>query len=158
MEIFIWIVIILLFILSFIGVVVPILPSVAFLWVGFLLYYFFLNQEAFTLYFWISMLVLTLVLIVADLLTNRYFVHRFGGNKRSEWGAIVGVIIGSFIYPPIGMIILPLLLVFLLEILAKRPVKMALYASLGAFIGFLSGIAAKIIIQAVMVIIFFIVI
>lgn len=154
MDIFIWILILLLFVFSFVGVVVPIIPSVIFLWLGFVLYHFFIDDGVLSMFFWLLTTALTVLLIIADLLTNRYFVQRFGGNKRSEWGAIVGVIIGTFIYPPFGMILLPLLLVFVLELMSRRTVKEAMYAALGAFIGFLSGIVAKVLVQAIMVLFF----
>lgn len=156
MEIFIWTIIILLFIVSFLGVVLPIIPSVIFLWIGFVLYHFFINDDVLTVFFWLVTSVLTIILVTADLLTNRYFVQQFGGNKRSEWGAIIGVVIGTFIYPPFGMIILPFVIVFLIEIISRRTVKEALYAALGAFIGFLSGIVAQVLIQTMMVVFFII--
>ncbi|HLR41983.1 MAG TPA: DUF456 family protein [Pseudogracilibacillus sp.] len=156
MDIIIWTIIILLFVISFVGVVLPIIPSVIFLWLGFVLYHFFINDDVLTVFFWLVTSVLTIILVMADLLTNRYFVQQFGGNKRSEWGAIIGIVIGTFIYPPFGMIVLPFVIVFLIEIISRRTVKEALYAALGAFIGFLSGIVAKVLIQAMMVLFFII--
>lgn len=158
MELTIWIIIVVLFILSIVGVFVPIIPSVLAIWGGFLVYHFFLDSEQLTLVFWLIMAIFTIILIVADLLTNRYFVHKFGGSKASEWGAIIGVIIGAFIYPPLGLILVPFLFVFIIEIYKRRTAKEAALASIGALAGFLSGVVAKIIIQLIMIIWFFIVI
>lgn len=152
MNIIIWTIIICLFIISFVGVFIPIVPAVVAIWIGFFLYHFFISSEQLSVLFWIVMVIFTIILVGADLLTNRYFVHKFGGTKKSEWGAIIGVIIGTFIYPPFGMIFLPLLIVFCLEIIEKRPVKEAMLAAVGALAGFLSGVVAKIILQFIMII------
>lgn len=141
-------------IVSFVGVFIPIIPAVLFLWGSFLLYHFFIDSEQLTFLFWVITTLFTIILFTADLLTNSYFVKKFGGSKRSEWGAIIGVMIGTFVYPPLGMIVLPLLIVLFLEIYSGRPVKEATLASVGALIGFLSGVMAKVMIQAVMVFIF----
>jgi len=158
LEILIWTLVIVLFILSIIGVFIPIIPAVLAIWVGFLLYHFFLDSEQLTMFFWIMMTLFTIILIGADILTNRYFVHKFGGSKTSDWGAIIGVITGAFIYPPFVLLFVPLIIVFIIELNQGRPPKQALLAATGALAGFLSGVAAKILIQFIMIGWFFIVI
>ena len=39
---------------------------------------------------------------------NKYFVNRFGGSKLGEYAALIGVIVGCFVIPPFGIIIVPL--------------------------------------------------
>src|SRR5690625_539666 len=152
----IWSIIICLFLVSMIGVFVPIIPAVVFIWCGFLLYYFLIDSTVLSGFFWIIMIGFTVILISSDLLTNHYFVDKFGGGKRSQWGAIIGVLIGVFIYPPFGMIIVPFILVFLIEIFQEKSVQEASLASVGALVGFLSGIVAKFLIQLLMIAWFFI--
>lgn len=151
-----WTLIIILFILSFIGVFVPIIPAVLLLWGGFLLYHFMIDTESLSVIFWVASLVLTGVLFIADFWTNRYYVKKYGGSKKSEWGAIVGIIIGTFLFPPFSIIILPLLFVFLVELTERKTVKEATLAMYGAFLGFLSGVFAKVFIQLMMIIFFII--
>lgn len=158
MELFIWILIVALFIASFVGVFIPVIPAVIAVWLGFFAYHFFIDNEKLTLLFWVMMGLFTLILFVADFLTNRYFVERFGGSKASEWGAIIGVIVGVFIYPPIGIIVVPFLVVLIIELTREQPLKLALFAATGALAGFLSGVIAKMFIQFVMIVIFFIVV
>lgn len=74
LDIIIWIVIVALFIASFAGVIFPIIPSPLVLWVGFLLYHFVINADELTVWFWMGMAVLTVILIVADVIANSYFV------------------------------------------------------------------------------------
>jgi uncharacterized protein len=158
LDIIIWVLIIALFILSFIGIVFPIIPSVLVLWGGFLLYQFLINSEQLNAAFWIGMSIFTVVLILADIIANSYFVKRFGGSKWGERGAAVAVILGSFIIPPFGIIILPFLVVFFIEILQSKTVGEAIRASIGSLLGFLGGALAKIVIQMIMIIWFFIVV
>ena len=158
LDILIWLAIIGLFLLSFIGMIYPIIPSSLLIWVGFILYHFFINNEELTLRFWIIMAVFTVILIVADIIVNSYFVKRFGGSKWGERGAGVAVIVGSFIMPPFGILIIPPITVLVIEILQKRTFGEAILASLGSFIGFLSGTFAKVVIQLIMIIWFIIVI
>lgn len=158
METFIWVVVIVLFIFSLVGVFVPIIPAVVALWIGFLLYHFFIDSEQLTLFFWIAMVLFTITLIGSDLLTNKYFVNKFGGSKTGEWGAIAGVVIGAFIYPPFGFIIIPFIVVFVIEMMNKKTPKEASLAAFGALVGFLSGVVAKLLIQLIMIGWFFVVV
>lgn len=156
MEILMWILIIILFLGAFLGIIFPILPSVLFLWLGFILYHFGINSDKLGILFWIAMVLLTLLLISTDIIANSYFVKRFGGSKQGEMAAAVAVIIGSFITPPFGIIYVPVLVVFIVELLLKRTMKEAFFAALGSLFGFLSGTFAKILLQLVMVAWFFI--
>lgn len=155
LNILIWVAIILLFLASFIGLAVPVIPGVFLLWGGFILYHFAMDASSLSMLFWIAMGMFTLLLLVADFITNHYFVQKLGGSKRSQWGAMVGVFLGVFIYPPFGIIAVPFIIVFMMEVMEQRTAKEAAYAALGAIIGFLSGAVAKGFIQIVMIILFF---
>ena len=157
-DILIWVVIIGLFLLSFIGLLYPIIPSSLLIWIGFILYHFFIKNEELTMIFWIAMAVFTVILIVADIVANSYFVKKFGGSKWGERGAAIAVIIGSFIIPPFGILIVPFITVFIIEVIQRRTIKDAIRSSFGSIIGFLSGTFAKIVIQLIMIIWFIIVI
>ncbi|WP_337018867.1 DUF456 domain-containing protein [Oceanobacillus massiliensis] len=156
LDVIIWIVIVAMFILSFIGILFPIVPSVLVLWVGFLLYQFVLDGNELNTLFWIIMVLFTILLIAADLIANSYFVKKYGGSKWGERGAAIAVILGSFITPPFGIIYVPFIVVFIIEMIQKRTAGEALRASFGSLLGFLGGTFAKIAIQAVMIIWFFI--
>ncbi|SHG09058.1 DUF456 domain-containing protein [Ornithinibacillus halophilus] len=158
LDVIMWIIIIALFILSFVGLLFPIVPSVLVLWVGFLLYHFVLNGDQLNIVFWIAMVFFTIILIVADIVANSYFVKRFGGSKWGERGAAIAVIVGSFVVPPFGIIIVPFIAVLLIEIIQKRTMKESVMASIGSLLGFLGGTFAKIIVQLIMIIWFLLVV
>lgn len=157
-DFLVWFIIISLFLLSFVGLLYPIIPSFLFLWGGFLLYHFFIDSEQLSLLFWITMGLLTIILLVSDIVANSYFVKKFGGSKRSEQGAGIAVIVGSFIIPPFGILIIPPLTVFIIEMVQHRSFKDAALIALSSLIGFMSGTIAKILIQLIMIIWFMIVI
>ncbi|MDC3425723.1 DUF456 domain-containing protein [Aquibacillus sp. 3ASR75-11] len=156
MDILIWILIAVFFVLSFVSIVFPIIPGPLVLWIGFLLYFFFLDGSNLSAIFWVAMVLLTGLLIVADIIANSYFVKRFGGSKWGERAAAIGVIVGSFILPPFGIIIVPFAAVFIVELLQRKTSKDAWMASLGSLMGFLGGSIAKIVIQVIMIVWFLI--
>lgn len=155
-DVILWILIVALFILSFVGVIYPIIPSVLLIWIGFLLYQFGINGDELGFLFWTVMVIFTVILFVADIIANSFFVKKFGGSKWGERGAAIAVIVGSFIIPPFGIIVIPFIAVFVIELLQKRTAGEAFKASIGSLLGFLSGTFAKVFLQIVMIIFFII--
>ncbi|MCT8136536.1 DUF456 domain-containing protein [Anaerobacillus sp. CMMVII] len=154
MEIVLWIIIIALFIVSFIGLVYPIIPSVLLIWGGVVIYYFFISPESVTWWTWITFTVLTILLFLTDYLANLYFVKRYGGSKWGLRAATIGVIIGCFVIPPFGIILVPFALVLVTELLQHKPFQESFKVAIGTVIAFLSGTFAKAVVQAVMIIVF----
>lgn len=155
MNFLIWIVVLGLFLLSFVALVYPVLPSVSAVWAGFLVYHFFLNSAELTSLFWLVMAMFTLLLLLSDIFASSLSVKKYGGTKLGERVAGVSVIVGSFIYPPIGIILLPFIAVFLAEWSQERSLREAWNSALGSLIGFFRGQIATAIIQLIMIIWFF---
>lgn len=155
MDFILWLVVLLLFGLSFVALLYPVLPSVTAVWAGFLIYHFLINPGELTAFFWISMILLTIILTLADVFASSLSVKQFGGSKLGEKAAAIAVIIGSFIFPPFGIILLPFVAVFLIEMQQGRPVKDSLKSSVGSIVGFLTGQLAEAAIQLAMIIWFF---
>lgn len=156
MTILIWTVIVVLFILSFVGLIFPIIPSVAALWGGFLLYVFLIESSELSVWFWVGTGLLTLLILGSDLIASQFFVKKYKGSKWSERMAAIGVILGSFIYPPFGLILVPFILVFVAEMMASKNVNQAVKVAIASLFAFLSSTFAKGIIQFVMISWFFI--
>ncbi|MBW0765631.1 DUF456 domain-containing protein [Mammaliicoccus fleurettii] len=151
-----WVLIILMFVIAFVGLIKPIIPSVLFLWVGYFIYHFAIDSSKLSWIFWTVMVVLTIFMILSDIIMNSYFVKKFGGSKLGETMAAVGVIIGCFVFPPFGIIIVPFVLVFVTEMIQKNDISAATNASIGSLLGFLTSSIAKALIMLVMVVWFFI--
>ena len=109
MELLLWGLTTLLFVLSFVGIIYPIIPSVVAIWGGFVVYQFLIDPNELSIWFWISMAILSAVLIAADLIANSYFLNKYGGSKTSETIASIATIFCSFILPPFGIIIVKFL-------------------------------------------------
>lgn len=149
-----WSLIFILFVLSFIGIVMPILPGIPFIWAGFLIYHFAIDSIS-SWNFWMSMILISVFILVADYLVSGHWVRRWGGSKVGSYGAVLGVLIGPFIFGPIGMVVLPFLLVILIEVLRGVHFEKAIKMGLASLIGLIGSSIAKGILQLIMLIIFF---
>lgn len=156
MEVVLWILILLSFVLAFVGLIKPIIPSVLVLWVGFLIYQFGFPQEGLSWIFYVAMILFTVFILVSDFLMNKYFVNRFGGSKLGEYAALIGVIVGCFVFPPFGIIIVPFIAVLIVELIQDFGFGKALKASVGSVIAFLASSVAQAFIMLIMIIWFFI--
>lgn len=152
MEILWWTLIVISFILGFVGVIVPVIPSVLMYWVGFLIYHFLINSDDLSWMFWVIAFVLTLIVLFSDFIANSYFVKRYGGTKQGEIAAIAGVILGMFIYPPFGIILVPFFLVLLVEFIFSRDFDQALKASIGSLLAFVSSSVFNVVIYILLII------
>ena len=152
MTVILWLCIIAAFVLAFIGLIKPIIPSVLVLWVGFLIYQFGFHNGNLSWVFYVSMILFTVFILVADFIMNKYFVNKFGGSKLSELVALVGVIVGCFVFPPFGIIIVPFVAVLVVEMIQEPNLTKALKASFGSVVAFLASSVAQAIIMIIMVI------
>lgn len=158
MEILFWSIIIVLFIISFVGLIYPIIPSVLFLVGGFLFYGLFFSFEPFNWSFWLIQGLLVLLLFGADFVSNLIGVKKYGGTKAGIWGSTIGLLVGPFVIPFLGIIIGPFLGAIIAEwLFNKKDLKEAITIGFGSVIGFISSVITKGIIQAIMIIYFFVV-
>jgi uncharacterized protein len=98
------------------------------------------------------MAILSAVLIAADLIANSYFVKKYGGSKTSEKIAAIATIVGSFILPPFGIILVPFLAVIVTEYILHKDIKKTFKIGFATIIGFLGGSVAKVLIQLLMIV------
>ncbi|WP_322976087.1 DUF456 domain-containing protein [Limosilactobacillus reuteri] len=116
MTAILWILIIIAFALAFIGLIKPVIPSLLMLWIGFLIYQFGFHDGRLSWIFYVAMTIFTIMILVADFVMNKYIVNRFGGSKIGEYKALIGVIVGCFVFPPFGFIIIPFVAVFFVDV------------------------------------------
>ncbi|MBD1372930.1 DUF456 domain-containing protein [Hazenella sp. IB182357] len=152
MEIIWWIIIGILFLLAYAGLVAPGLPDAPFILGGFLIYHFFINDTEFGWVFWISMTLITIMLIVIDYISGGVVAKKYGGSTWSMIAAAVGVIVFPFIMGPIGILIGPFVLVLLLELILRKSKEDALKIAFGTVVGFIGGTFVKFFILTAMII------
>ncbi|QLK86936.1 DUF456 domain-containing protein [Staphylococcus sp. 17KM0847] len=156
MSVVLWILVLMTFIMAFVGLVKPVIPAVLMLWIGFFIYYFGIDRASLSLWFWGAMLLWTLFILMVDIFLSRYFVTRFGGSKQAEYAAWIGVIVGTFILPPFGIMIVPFVAVLVIEYIQKRHLYSAIKVSVGAVVAFFSSTLVQALVMLMMVTWFFI--
>jgi uncharacterized protein len=141
-----------LFIVAFVGLVYPIIPSVIFLIAGFLLYGVFFSFEPFHWLFWVIQGLFVILLFVADYIANMIGIKKYGGSKAGIWGSTIGLILGPFIIPVLGILIGPFIGAIAAELIFnKRNFTDSIKIGFGSVIGFISSVVTKTIIQAIMI-------
>lgn len=157
MEVVAWIVISILFVIAFLGLIYPIIPSVFFIFAGFIAYGLFFSFQDVPWWIWLVEILFVILLFGADTLSTIIGVKKFGGTKAGLWGSTIGLIIGPFVIPMFGVIVGPFIGAVIGElIIAPKAFKHACKSGIGSVIGFLTSIVTKGIIQIIMIILFFV--
>ncbi|MFI3278056.1 MAG: DUF456 domain-containing protein [Rikenellaceae bacterium] len=135
------------FLLSILGIAGSILPlpgiifSYAGLVCAYLCTYSTLSVE--TLIIWA---VISAVISVIDFVLPIYFTKRLGGSKAGVRGATIGMLLGFFCFPPLGIILCPFFGAVLGEMINDRTnTEKALKVGFGSFVSFLVGTGLKLI-------------
>ena len=149
MEILIFLVVGIFLVLGIIGSIIPVIPGPPISYAAVLLMHFF------TPYQFDSYLLMTLASIVVFVTFLDYWlqiegVKRFGGGKKATNGTIIGLLVGIFVFPPIGIFVGPFLGAYIgakMEDNSEEALKIAF----GAIIGFLVGTFLKLLISGFIV-------
>lgn len=155
MEVFVAIIAVIAGLAGIIGSVLPALPGPPLSWVGVLLMYFWggtnADGEPMSLAVLLVTLGITVAVTILDYIVPAYFTKISGGSKYASWGATIGLLLGIFIAPPLGMIICSIIGAWVLEMIyAKKSSAEAFKSAMGAFWGFLIGTGLKLIVCGVM--------
>lgn len=154
MDVIWWILILVCFIGSFIALVKPIIPGLPLLWVGYFIFHFLIDRSELGIWFWLIQVVFTLFIFGIDILSNRYFLKKQGSSKLSERIGMLSIIIGAFIFPPFGLLLVPFITVFFSEIYQNKTSKQAAKIAFATVISFLASTIAKLILQGIMIVLF----
>lgn len=156
MDIIAWTLIIALFVIAFIGLVYPIIPSVLFLLGGFIVYGLFYSFGELPWWFWVIEILFVALLFAADTISNLIGVKKFGGSKAGMWGSTIGLLIGPFVIPLAGIIAGPFIGAIIGELIVTRSnLQQAIKVGVGSVVGFLTSVVTKGFIQVVMIVLFF---
>jgi hypothetical protein len=108
------------------------------------------TYKPFTENFLVIWALVTTSVVIADYYIPIWGTKKFGGTKGGVWGATVGLIVGIFFFPPLGLIIGPFIGAFAGEIINKQDSNKAFRSAIGSFIGFVAGTLMKLGITVVM--------
>lgn len=155
MEILGWVLVIALFIIGMLGAVYPVLPGVLAIYAAFFLYGWMISFEPFGLWFWLIQTLIVAAVMIGDYAVSAFGVKKFGGSKASVVGSTIGLFIGPFVIPAFGLILGPFLGAVIGELTQGADWRQSVKAGLGALVGFFSSVVVKVILQLIMIILFF---
>ncbi|HBC92280.1 MAG TPA: DUF456 domain-containing protein [Pelotomaculum sp.] len=143
------------FTIGVLGTILPALPGAPLIWLGMLIYGFFVKFQDLTLIFFIGQGLAVILIFLIDYLASIWGVRRYGGSREAVWGSILGGLLGIFVLGPFGLIFGPFAGAVAGELYRRSPLDKALEVGFGTLIGFLGGTFLKLAIEAVMIIWFF---
>jgi uncharacterized protein YqgC (DUF456 family) len=135
------------------GIVLPALPGVALIFTGLVVAAW---AESFQYVGAKTLAVLGVLTAFAwglDLAAGAIGARRFGASRKAIAGAAIGAVVGLFFAIP-GMLLGPFVGAVIGELLARRDLEQAGRAGIGAWLGLVLGVAAKLALSVSMIAIF----
>lgn len=141
-------------VLGLVGTVVPFLPSHFLIFAAACIPFFTLDDGGGVEWWGIVVLGAGLIIgQVIEFLSGAVGTRWFGGTKWGAFGAFVGGIVGVF-FMPFGLLLGPFVGAFVCEwFLTDKTVKPATVSGVGSVIGTITGMALKIVVAVLMVIV-----
>lgn len=93
---------------------------------------------------WVSGIFL-LVVSILDYVAPIWLTDLSGGSKEATRGSMIGLVVGLFAFPPIGLILGPFIGAFIGEMMANSTTGKAFKVALMSFVGFVLTTGIKII-------------
>ncbi len=155
MDLFWWLIVIVLFAVGLIGTVLPIFPGTTIILAAAIIHRVMLGAGKSV--GWATLAVLLLLTLVSygfDFLSGYLGARHFGASKWGTFGAVAGALVGLF-FGLIGLFIGPVIGAIAGEIVAGKKMIAAGRAGWGSLLGNLGGMLAKLAIALVMIGVFF---
>ena len=133
-----------LFVLAFVGCVVPVLPGPLLALAGLLCARGLSPHDRPTWTVLLLAAAFVAVVVVLDYVIPALGARKFNCGKLGVFGCIAGTIVGLF-FMPFGLILGPFLGAMAGELLAGKKVRQSLKGAVGAFLGYAAGILLKLI-------------
>jgi uncharacterized protein YqgC (DUF456 family) len=89
--------------------------------------------------------VLMVIVTALDYIVPVLGAKKFGSSREGIWGGMIGIVVGLFFFPPIGIILGPLVGTIVGDMIAGGTFTKALNSGIGSVLGFLVGTSIKLI-------------
>ena len=99
----------------------------------------------------VSLGFVTLVIAILDYYIPIWGTKKFGGTRYGAIGATLGLLVGFFVIPAIGIFIGTFLGALVGELIGGATTQIALKSAVGSFVGFITGIVMKVLLCLVMI-------
>jgi uncharacterized protein len=154
MELFWWLITIVLFAVGLIGTVLPVFPGTTIILAGAVIHRVMLGPEKSIGWRSIVVLILlTLATYALDFVSGYFGAKYFGATKWGMFGAVIGAIIG-ILFGIVGLLIGPVIGAIVGEFIAGKRMIDAGRAGWGSLLGNLGGMVGKLVIALAMITIF----
>lgn len=147
MDIFLLIMVLILFAVEIAAIFLPVLPDSIFFWSAIILYKIIKSGINYSPYFWAGAILITVLIFFADYLANAYFIKKRGGNNKTIFAAVIGMLLGTVFLGPLGFIITPFVLIFVTEYWQSRNKADSFKLAVGSILAFLTSTAARLAMQ-----------
>ncbi|MBT3748165.1 MAG: DUF456 domain-containing protein [Bacteroidetes bacterium] len=154
MDILLIILGIILILIGLAGCIVPIVPGPPISYGGIILLHL-TEKDHFDQKFLITWAIIVTAVTVIDFMTPIWGTKKFGGTRRGTWGATIGLLLGLFFFPPIGIILGPFVGAVVGELTHSEDMKKAVRSGLGSLLGFLIGTGLKFVVSGFLLYHFF---
>jgi len=141
-------------IIGLLGCILPVIPGPPLSFIG-LLFLHITTFRDFISNFLLLMGTVAVVVTIIDYIVPIWGTKKFGGSKAGVWGATLGLVVGIFFFPPIGIIIGPLAGAIIAEVTRGKEFSKSFRAGLGSLFGFLLGTGIKLVASGMMTYYFF---
>lgn len=145
----------LLMFLGLLGAILPVLPGPPLSYLGLLILQL-TEPTPFTTKFMIIWAVITVTVTAMDFLIPALGAKKYGATRYGILGTMIGLIAGLFFFPPLGIIIGPVVGALVGEYLFSRNHRQAGRAAFGSFMGFMVSMLLKLSASAIMLFYFFV--
>ncbi len=140
------------------GTIIPFIPGIPLIFIAITAYGWYEGFHAVSTKYIAIMASLTVLSLIVEYLSSILGAKYFGSSKKGIYGALIGTVIGIFVFPPIGILIGPWLGACVGELLSGKDLSTAMKTGLGTLAGIFSGITFNLIIAVLMMISFLIII
>lgn len=138
------------------GTIMPALPGVTLIFLTIAAYGWYEGFHSITAYYLIILAGLTLLSHVVEYLSAYWGAKKYGSSKYGTWGAIIGMLLGIFVFPPLGIFIGAFGGAVLGEYITCSNWEKSVRAGLGTLVGILSGMVFNVLLALGMIISFLI--
>jgi len=143
-----------LMVVGVLGCILPVIPGPPLSYGGLILIHL-TDFAEFSSGFLILFAIVAIAVTILDYFVPIWGTRRYGGTKYGSWGATIGVVVGIFMFPPLGIILFPFIGAVVGESIKGSDFNASLRSGFGSFIGFLMGTGIKLIAALIMAWYFF---